>query len=193
MATTNKKNNLVTLTMGAILTATVIVLQMLGQFIHFGPFSVSLVLAPIIIGASMCGPLVSTWLGLVFGVVVLLTGDAAAFLAINVPGTIATVLLKGALAGFAAGLVYEVLNKVNRYLGVVVSAIICPVVNTGIFLVGCKLFFYDTISQWGAGAGFESPVKYMFIGLVGFNFLFELGINIILCPAIVRVLRIKIK
>lgn len=192
MKATNKKSNLMTLTMGAVLTATVIVLQMLGQFIHLGPFSVSLVLVPIIVGAAMCGPLVSTWLGFIFGVVVLMT-DAAAFLAISVPGTIVTVLLKGALCGLAAGLIYKALAKVNQYFAVIVSAIICPIVNTGIFLIGCRLFFYDTISQWGMGAGFDSPVKYMFLGLVGGNFLFELGINIILCPAIVRILRINIK
>ncbi|MCQ2484038.1 MAG: energy-coupled thiamine transporter ThiT [Clostridia bacterium] len=192
MKATNKKSNLMTLTMGAVLTATVIVLQMLGQFIHLGPFSVSLVLVPIIVGAAMCGPLVSMWLGFIFGVVVLMT-DAAAFLAISVPGTIVTVLLKGALCGLAAGLIYKTLAKVNQYFAVIVSAIACPIVNTGIFLIGCRLFFYDTISQWGMGAGFDSPVKYMLLGLVGGNFLFELGINIILCPAIVRILRIKIR
>lgn len=190
MRTANKKNDLITLTMGAILTATVIVLQMLGQFIHLGPFSISLVLVPIIVGACMCGTLVSTWLGFIFGVVVLMT-DAAAFLAISVPGTIVTVLLKGALCGLAAGLIYKALSKVNLYFAVVMSAIVCPVVNTGVFLLGCRLFFYDAICQWGVGAGFDSPVEYMFLGLVGGNFILEFGINIILCPAIVRVLRIK--
>ena len=192
MQATNNKRNVVTLAMGGVLTATVIVLQMLGQFIHLGPFSVSLVLMPIIIGAAMCSTYISTWLGLVFGIIVLMT-DAAAFLAISVPGTIITVLLKGAMCGLAAGLIYKLISKKNQYLAVVVSAIICPIVNTGIFLIGCRLFFYDTISQWGIGAGFSNPVEYMFLGLVGGNFLFELGVNIILCPAIVRILRIKIR
>lgn len=190
--TNNKKRSVVTLAMGGVLTATVIVLQMLGQFIHLGPFSVSLVLVPIIIGAAMCNTYISTWLGLVFGIIVLMT-DAAVFLAISVTGTIVTVLVKGAACGLAAGLIYKLLSKKNQYLAVIVSAVICPIVNTGIFLIGCRLFFYDTISQWGIGAGFSSPVEYMFLGLVGGNFLFELGVNIILCPAIVRILRIKIK
>ena len=40
--------------LGAVLTALVVVLQMLGAFIRFGPFSISLVLVPIVIGAAMC-------------------------------------------------------------------------------------------------------------------------------------------
>jgi thiamine transporter ThiT len=44
------------LTLGAMLTALVVVLQLVGSFIRFGPFSISLVLIPIVIGAATCGP-----------------------------------------------------------------------------------------------------------------------------------------
>ena len=54
-----------TLALGAMLTALVIVLQLLGSFIRFGMFSISLVLIPIVVGAAMCGPAISAWLGLV--------------------------------------------------------------------------------------------------------------------------------
>lgn len=181
------KDQTVKLAMGGILTAVVVVLQLMGSFIKFGPFSVSLVLVPIIVGAAMCGPYISTWLGLVFGVVVLLSGDAAAFLAIDIPGTIITVLLKGALCGLTASLVFTACKKFNTYLSVVLAAIICPITNTGIFLLGCRLFFFDAISEWGAGAGFTNTAVYMIVGLVGWNFVFELVTNIILCPAIVRI------
>ena len=176
-----------TLTLGAVLTALVIVLQLMGSFIRFGTFSVSLVLVPIVIGAATCGVLVGGWLGLVFGIVVLLSGDAAAFLAINVPGTIVTVLLKGMLSGLAAGLVYKLLEKYNRYLAVVAAAIVCPLVNTGVFLLGCLVFFLDTIKTWAGGDGLG---YYMIVILVGGNFLFELLFNIVLSPIIVRLLDI---
>ncbi len=176
-----------TLTLGAVLTALVIVLQLMGSFIRFGTFSVSLVLVPIVIGAATCGVLVGGWLGLVFGIVVLLSGDAAAFLAINVPGTIVTVLLKGMLSGLAAGLVYKLLEKYNRYAAVVAAAIVCPLVNTGVFLLGCLVFFLDTIKTWAGGDGLG---YYMIVILVGANFLFELLFNIVLSPIIVRLLDI---
>ena len=178
------------LALGAILTALVIVLQLLGQFIKFGPASVSLVLVPIIIGAAVCGPAISTWLGLVFGVVVLFT-DAVAFMSINVVGTIVTVLLKGVLCGLVAGLIYKLFEKKNLYLGVVFSAIVCPIVNTGIFLLGCYLFFFDTIREWGLSAGFTNVGEYMIVGLVGLNFIFELLVNVVLSPIIVRLINIR--
>lgn len=187
---TMKKDMQMNLAMGAILTAIVIVFQLLGSFIKLGPFSVSLVLVPIIVGAAVCNPKISTWLGFVFGVVVLFM-DAGAFLAISIPGTIATVLVKGSACGLVAGLVYKLVSGKNKYVAVVLSAIACPIVNTGIFLIGCRLFFFETIKEWGAGAGYENAFTYMFLGLVGANFLFEMATNIILCPVIVRILNIK--
>ena len=178
-----------TLTLGAILTAMVIVLQMLGQFIRFGPFSISLVLVPIVIGAAMCGPKISTWLGFIFGVAVLMT-DAAAFLAISVPGTVITVLLKGMMAGLAAGLICKVFKKKSPTLAVILAAIVCPLVNTGIFLLGCVVFFLDTVTQWGVGAGFDNVGAYLIFGMVGINFLVEMAMNIFLSPVVVRLLNV---
>lgn len=187
--TTQKRISTETLVSGALLTALVVILQMMGAFIRFGPFSISLVLIPIVIGAAICGPKISTWLGLVFGIVVLIT-DAGAFLAINIPGTIVTVLVKGMACGLVAGLVYKLLAKKNMYIAIVAAAIACPLVNTGVFLLGCLLFFFETIKEWGLGLGFENVMQYMFLGLVGGNFLFELASNIVFSPIIVRILNI---
>ena len=123
-----------------ILTAIVIVLQAMTASIRLGPFSVTFVLIPIVVGAALYGFKSGAWLGAVFGVVVLLT-DAGAFLAINVPGTIATCILKGMLAGLAAGAVYKLLEAKNRWAAVITAAIVCPVVNTGLFILGCFIFF----------------------------------------------------
>lgn len=171
----------------SILTAIVIVLQSLSIGIRFGTFCITLVLIPIVVGAAIYGWKTGAWLGFVFGVVVLLT-DAQAFLAINIPGTIITCVLKGVLAGLCAGLVYQLIEKSNRWLAAIVAAVVSPIVNTGIFLLGCMLFFMDTISQWAEGAGFASAGTYMIVGLVGFNFLIEMGVNIILSSVIIRIL-----
>lgn len=191
---TNQKSQAMStknLVMYAVLTAIVVVLQLLGAFIKFGPFSISLVLVPIVIGAALLGWKGGTWLGFVFGIAVLASGDAASFLAVNVPGTIVTVLTKGALSGLITGIVFKLLNKCNLYLAIVVSALVCPVVNTGVFLIGCLLFFMETIIGWAQALGFESAGNYIIFGLVGGNFLFEVLINIILAPAIVRLLKIR--
>lgn len=185
---TKKRQQTEALVLGAIFTALVIVLQLLGSFIRFGVFSISLVLIPIVIGAAKCGVKTGTWLGFVFGVVVLLSGDANSFLTVNAIGTIITVLLKGTACGFAAAVTYKLLSKYNTLVAVIAAAIVCPVVNTGVFLLGCSVFFLETITEWGKGLGFDNAITYMFLGLCGGNFLFELGANIVLSPAIVTVL-----
>lgn len=175
----------------ALFSAIVVVLQLLGSFIRLGQFSVSLVLIPIVVGSAVYGIGAGTWLGLVFGAAVLLSGDAASFMAISPIGTVITVLAKGTLAGLAVDILYSALQKVNKYLAVFVSAVICPIVNTGIFLIGCKLFFWDTIKEWSAASEYGSDiVKYVIFFLVGGNFIFELLFNIVLSPAIIRVVDI---
>lgn len=194
MQATNTKASTKTMVLGAVLTALVVILQFLGAFIKLGPFSISLVLVPIVIGCATCGVSIGAWLGLVFGITVLISGDAAAFLAVNVIGTVITVLLKGALCGLLAGVVYKALEQKNRYLAVILAAIVCPLVNTGVFLLGCLVFFLSTIKEWAMGFGFgENVAQYMIFGLVGGNFLVELAMNIVLSPAIVRLLNIREK
>ena len=190
MSTLSMRNKTRKLVLGAMFTALVVVLQLLGSFIRFGPFSVSLVLVPIVLGAALCGAGIGAFLGFVFGITVLLSGDAAAFLSIDVLGTVVTVLLKGTLCGFFAGLTYKTFEKRNRYLAVILSAVVCPVVNTGVFFLGCMVFFLETIAQWGASSGFKDVASYMFLGLAGGNFIFEFVTNMILSPVILRVLSI---
>ncbi len=172
-----------------LLTAIVVVLQSLAVGIKFGPFSVTFVLIPIVVGAALYGWIAGAWLGFIFGMIVLFT-DAGAFLAVSIPGTIVTCLLKGIMAGLVAGLIYSVLKKLNEYVAVLVAAISAPIVNTGIFLLGCRLFFYETIKGWAAAAEFENAGAYMIFGLVGLNFLVEMAVNVLLSVVIVRIINI---
>jgi len=166
--------------------------------VKFGPFSISLVLIPIVIGAATCGTAIGAWLGLVFGAVVILSGDAAPFLTFHAPGTFVTVLTKGILCGFLASLAYKgarkalskIAPKAGKYIAVIAAAIVCPVVNTGVFLVGCRIFFMDLLTQWAGGG---DVIAYMFLVLVGINFLVELAINIVLSPVAARLIDIRNK
>lgn len=178
----------------ALLTAIVIVLQSFGAIIKFGPFSISLVLVPIVVGAALCGKLAGAWLGAVFSVIVLVSGDAAPFWAINPIATIFTVLAKGILCGFIGGLVYEMIAKKNRTAGIFSAALVCPIVNTGVFLICCFLFFFDAVCGWAVAAGFEGNVgKYIVFIMVGGNFLIETAVNLIISPAIVRIINLQSK
>ena len=107
-----------------LMTAIVVVLQLLSSVIKFGPFSITLALTAIIVGGAIYGVWGGAWLGFAFGMTVLLSGDAAAFMTITPFGTIVTVLLKGIGAGAAAALVYRLIEKKNRFVAVVAAGII---------------------------------------------------------------------
>ena len=165
----------------ALMSAIVVVLQLVGSFIRFGPVSVSLVLIPIVVGAAMYGPAAGAILGGVFGIVVLTQPDTAGFYGISVIGTVVTVMAKGVLAGLLSGLVYRTFSTKNQIVAVILAAIICPVVNTGLFALGSRLFFWDYISSLGGAV-------FLFTVMIGFNFFAELAANIICGPVILRIL-----
>lgn len=167
-------------------TAIIVALQLLAASIKFGPFSITLVLAPIVIGAALYGIGAGAWLGVAFGVSVLISGDAAAFMTINPAGTVVTVLLKGMLAGLVAGLIYKALESRNKTVAVILAGIACPIVNTGIFLASCYLFFQEWLVSVFGTTGFATVVT----GLVSVNFAVELGINMVLASVILRVIDI---
>lgn len=169
-----------------LLTAIVVVLQFVSMWLRFSAFSITLTLVPIVVGAALYGWKAGAWLGFVFGVAVLLTGDANVFLAVNPVGTVVTVLLKGALSGLCTGLVYRLICAKNRVAAVIASAVTAPVVNTGIFFLGSLVFFYDTLKEWAGGG---DVIGYIFGALIGFNFFIELGINLVLNPAIVLIIK----
>lgn len=94
----------------ALMTAIIVVLQVVASFVKFGPFTITLALAPILIGAALYGPKAGACLGGVFGAVVLLAcilgwDPGGAILWNANPFLTALVCLgKGILAGLAAGL-----------------------------------------------------------------------------------------
>ena len=187
----NRSISTQTIALGAVMTALVILLQCIATYTtFFGPFSTAIALVPIIIGAAMCGPIIGAWLGFVFAAVVLLTGGAALFFNFDIVGTYVSVVLKGIGCGLAAGWIYKLLEKYNVVLATVVASIVCPVVNTGIFLLGSAVFFLDSASDIAAAVGSNANGMSVFVGLAFANFLFELGLCLVLSPVAIRVLNI---
>ena len=185
MNKTKQKMSTQTLVLGAVLTALVILLQYVSMAIRFGTFSVTLSLTPIVIGAVSCGIGMGAWLGLVFGITVLLTGDAAPFWVVTAWGTFITVILKGMAAGVIPAFTYKLLNKKFPTFASAFSAILSPVANTGVFLLGCIVFFIPTLIEW------YGNVTAFLVTIFSFNFVIELALNIILTPVVIRLIKIK--
>ena len=184
------QNKTYRLTALGILTAIIIVLQIFTTFVHFGPFSITLALIPIVVGASMFGVGAGAYLGAVFSVVVVIMcitgGDPGGFLVWSANPFMCVVMcmLKGTLAGFEAGVHYRALESTNKIVATIVAALVSPIVNTGIFILGMMIFFRDTLVAWAG----DTPVLYYIIfGLTGINFLIEIGVNVILSPVVVKI------
>lgn len=192
-AKTKQREQTEKLALMALLTAIVAVLAYFGGFIKIGGLaSISLTLIPVVLGSALCGPMWGGWLGAVSGLVFFATPDAAFWFGMSIPGTIITVMVKGFLAGLCAGLVYNLLKNKNRYLAVMAAAVAAPVVNTGIFIVGCLTFFMDFIKS-GAADKAMGLGGYLIVAFVGLNFVFELLANVVISPAILRILKIREK
>lgn len=187
-----KNNKIRRMTTAALLVALIVVLQLLGYVLpKIGPFGLSFVLIPIVIGAAYLGVTYGAFLGAVFGVIVCIccangmdvggqmVWQANPFLCIFV------VMLKGILAGALSGLVYKALSKKNSYIAMLCAAIVCPLANTGIFLLGMNVFFADVLASWAGGSNI---ITYMLSGIVLINFVPELIINVAFSPAGQRIL-----
>jgi uncharacterized membrane protein len=171
----------------AFMMALVVVMQSIsGMIPPIGGFSISLVLIPIVLGAAVYGPGAGALLGATFGVIVYINcvtgadpGGAMVFQASPVLCFL-VVIGKGTLAGLAAGTVYKLLKDKNAYLAMLLAAIVCPVVNTGVFVAAMLLFFIDVLAAWAGGANI---IGYVLTGLILANFVPELIINVVFSPS----------
>ena len=174
--------------------AIVVVLQVIATFVKFGPVNITLALAPIIIGAALYGRRFGAFVGTVLGVVISvlgafgLDGGFVLMLAQYHPVIIFLVAtLKTTFAGYFAGLIYELIAKKNTLAAVIASGIVCPVVNTGLFVAAMLIFFKEALISIAGGTEIMSFIVF---GLTGVNFLVELGVNLILATAITRVIKV---
>lgn len=186
----------------AVLTAMVMVLQLAGNYVRLPIMgtTVSLVLIPIALGAMLLGPAAGAWLGLVFGAVVyiqcgVMGMDAFTAFLFNAHPivTLLICVVKSTLAGFLAGLVYKLLKNKNEILAVFLAAAVTPIVNTGVFIIGCFAIL-STIESFIAVNqeffGDVSGVYFLFIVCAGINFVFEFILNMVMAPAIERIIHI---
>ena len=72
-------------------------------------------------------------------------------------------------------------------LAVLAAAVVCPLVNTSIFFLGCWAFFLQDLALMAGGVNVFVFILTVFIGI---NILVEVGINVVLSPVILRLIRI---
>lgn len=181
----------------AIFTAIIVVLQIFATFIKFGPVSITLALAPIIIGAAVYGVGAGAYLGFVLAAVVLISGllgwdggFVMYLMSLSPIGVILTIFLKSTAAGYLSGVTYRAIAPKSEKAASIVSGIVCPVVNTGLFVVCMFVFFFGVLNDMAAGAG-KNLIAYIIFGLCGINFVIELVVNLALSSVITHVVHIR--
>lgn len=180
------KNRFSRLTALGMLTALVVVLQTAATSIRFGSFPITLTLIPIVVAGALYGVGSGALIGTVFGLVVLvmvLTGADSSgqmMLALHPLITSAACVVKGTLCGAAAAAVYRLVSRRSERAAVVAAAAVCPLVNTGVlYLVLVLVLFFDT--SWAA----------VLSAFMSVNFLLELAVNIVLAPAVLRIVTMR--
>lgn len=187
-----KKDRIIRLTALAILTALVIVLQTVASGIRIGPIPISLTLVPIVVGAVLLGPAAGAGLGAVFGLITIIAGISGADEFTNILwaaspfGLIVVAMGKAVLCGLAAGLIAKALAK-RETLGCILAALSAPIVNTGVFAIGMLTIFRPVLQDFANGS---NAVYYLFIVMVGVNFLVEFSVNAVLSAAIARIVQV---
>ncbi len=177
----------------ALLFAIVVILQTLGGSFKIGGTSFSFVLLPIVVGSLTMGAATGAFLGLVFGVITVISGitaqDYFTFVLIQAEPvfTIVICILKAVLAGAVPALVYKSLKNKNNTVAIFTAAASAPIVNTLVFIVGGLLFFGKALTEAGF-LGSNSLIYFLVIGCAGINFIVELAINIIFAPALSRII-----
>ena len=169
-----------------ILLAIEIVIQILGNYIvipgGFANLNFSLII--IALGAILYGPIVGGFLGLVSGALTLFSPSTiSVFFSISPVGTVLACLLKTTIAGVVAGLASNLLKKKNDLLASILASIIVPILNTGIFALFCILFFKPLLSSINP----DSMAAALFLVLIGFNFLLEIIITVIVVPSLYKI------
>lgn len=191
----------------AMLGALVVVLQFIGSFLTgITGLPMSLVLIPIVVGAFHMGPLAGAFLGGVFGLMTVIMGFSGADMFTNILftnfGTVKMLICvtlcfaKAIGAGLGAGWIYQALNKLFHgkkiTLTTVLASVSAPIINTGLFVLAMLLFFFEDMGTVQAQLGIAaSPsFKFIFLGLAGWNFVSEFLINLIVSPAVARLVGI---
>lgn len=175
----------------AILTAILVVLQILSNYIVIGSVSINLSLIPVIIGAILYGPLAGFFLGFVNGLVVILSPSTQAiFMPLTVIGTIITCLLKTGLAGLVSGYVYRIFEKSNYKLGIVLAALLVPIINTGLFSIAALTIFRPFLENL-VSENYTNVYIVLLLLVIGANFIVEFLLNVVLSPTIIYIINLR--
>ena len=187
----NRSQKIKKITGLGIMTALVVVLTLFSNLISFGSVSINLALIPIVIGACIYGPIEGMFLGIVNGIIVLTAPQTLGFLTYNPIITVILCLVKTGVAGLVAGLLFKLLkNKFsNDLIATIITSLAVPILNTGIYLLGCIIFYLPHFETIGEALGLSfNPIGVLMYTTFTSNFIIEFVSTVVLSPAVHRII-----
>lgn len=185
-----KNNKIKKMTGIAVFTAILVVMQVISNYVTIGNINLNLTLVPIVLGSIIYGPLAGAFLGAINGIITIFAPSTAGFLTFNPFVTIILCIAKTTIAGTVSGWIFKLLSNKNYTLAIILSSMVVPIINTGLFVIGTLLIFMPLIEQGAAAVGEVDAVKFLFIVVIGINFIVEFSLNAILCPTISYIVKI---
>lgn len=165
-------------------------------FLKTSGLEASFLVVPVAIGAVVLGPSAGAFLGLVMGIVSFAqcfgTSDIGSAL-LNTSGinTFLLCIIPRVICGWMAGVFYDLLSKINKkgFVPQLAAAIVCPVVNFVLFMLGLSIFFGQApyIINLQSSMGVKGFFAFSF-ALGGMNLLYELLASLVITTVVTTVI-----
>lgn len=178
-----------------VLVALMVVLQLFASAIPMFGVTLNFSLIPIVLGAIFFGSIGGGLMGFISGVITFITCAVMGrepftlFLFQANPVMLTIVCIgKTTFAGVLSGLAYFFVSKKSKIAASYVAAILLPIVNTGLYLVGLIAMKGDVAEYLGVEASAGAVFIAVFV-IIWLNFVLEIVINALFAPAIATVAR----
>ncbi|MBQ6730802.1 MAG: ECF transporter S component [Bacilli bacterium] len=181
----NKKITTRQIVITGLMLALMIVLQIVGNYLQFGPVNINISLVAVVLAAVLGGPLSGAIVGFFNGIMALLSPSTiAVFMPVSLVGTILACLLKCTLAGLVSGLAFNAIKKKNTILALIIASLLVPIINTGIFIIMALIFFRPILEANVTSGAFPNIWVFLLAGFIGWNFLIELLSTGVISPIV---------
>ena len=181
----NKKITTRQIVITGLMLALMIVLQIVGNYLQFGPVNINISLVAVVLAAVLGGPLSGAIVGFFNGIMALLSPSTiAVFMPVSLVGTILACLLKCTLAGLVSGLAFNAIKKKNTILALIIASLLVPIINTGIFIIMALIFFRPILEANVTSGAFPNIWVFLLAGFIGWNFLIELVSTGVISPIV---------
>ncbi len=103
--------------------------------------------------------------------------------------TILITLFRGVMTGLVPATLFKLIKKTDMVVGAFVAALLCPIINTGIYVAGVVWLFEDVYMEIKKVTG--GNIYWILLTSIASNFTIEFILNTVLSPVILTVIKVR--